>query len=314
MKPFRKHVALAIDGGGMRGIIITRALQRLEEAFGLPAHHIFRLTAGTSTGSIIAAGIAAKLSAKQMYKLYVELGPMIFTKTWRKWFFPLTRYRYDNAPLIEALKYSLGDCTMGDFWKTDPPTDVVITTFDLVENRTRFIKPWKEATRDWQVAHAVLASSSVPTYFPVVEGRFADGGVGSYANPCYLAAYELRFCLGWDPAETTLISLGTGRFPHHFNSEQANRLWAWEWINPVVDAFQRSAGDQQVHLVDTFFKDLDFRRFQIDLEEEITMDDVSRIPELTSYGDQLGKMIIEDQVDRFQGIVPKRVVSREELP
>lgn len=314
MKPFRKHVAIAIDGGGIRGIIATRALQHLEKALGLPLHHVFRLTAGTSTGSIIAAGIASQLSASQMYKLYVELGPQIFSKTWRSWLFPLTRYRYDNQPLVKALNRYLGDCTMGDFWKSDPPTDVVITTFDLVENRTRFIKPWKDEYRTWQVAKAVLTSSTVPTYFPVMDGRYVDGGVGSYANPCYIAAYELRFCLGWNPAETTLISLGTGRSPHHFNPSQANRLQAWEWISPVMDAFQRSAGDQQVHLVDTFFKDLDFRRFQIDLEEPIAMDSVRHIPELTAYGNRMGEMILQDQFDRAQGIVPKRAVTLNESP
>ena len=51
MKPFRKHVAIAIDGGGIRGVAVTRALMMLEEALSLPSHHIFRLTAGTSTGS-----------------------------------------------------------------------------------------------------------------------------------------------------------------------------------------------------------------------------------------------------------------------
>jgi len=31
MKPFRKHVAIAVDGGGIKGVIVTRALAILEE-------------------------------------------------------------------------------------------------------------------------------------------------------------------------------------------------------------------------------------------------------------------------------------------
>jgi len=314
MKPLRKNVAIAIDGGGIRGVIVARALQYLEKAVGLPLHHIFRLTAGTSTGAIIAAGIAANLDASRLFKLYVDLGATVFPRTWRSRLFPLTRYRYENAALVDALSQYLGDCRMGDFWQSDPPTDVVITTFDLRENRTRFVKPWKDHYRDWKVAKAVLASSTVPTYFPVVDSRYVDGGVGSYANPCYLAAYELRFCLGWKPSETTLISLGTGRFPRHFSERQIDNLWAWEWISPVLDAFRRSAGDQQVHLVDTFFKELDFRRFQIDLEEQIPMDAVDRIPELTVYGDRLGAMILHDKFDSAQGIIPKRAPGLFEAP
>ena len=63
MKPFRKNVAIAIDGGGIKGIIITKALSMVEEHLSLPVKDIFHLTAGTSTGSVIAAGIAAGLTA-----------------------------------------------------------------------------------------------------------------------------------------------------------------------------------------------------------------------------------------------------------
>ncbi|MCJ7626007.1 MAG: patatin-like phospholipase family protein [Anaerolineaceae bacterium] len=308
MNPFRKHIAIAIDGGGIRGVIPTRALMHLESALSLPVQHIFRLAAGTSTGAIIAAGIAAGMTAREMCQLYIDLGPLIFKKTWRHWLWPLTRYRYPNRPLISSLERLLGDRIMGDFWDADLPTDVVITAFDLKENRSLFIKPWKDEYREWPVARAVLASCTVPTYFPVLDGRYVDGGVGSYANPCYLAAYELRYCLGWDLSETTLISLGTGRSPHHFEPQQANRLWPWEWIEPGLGAFSQSADDQQVHLVETFFPELDFRRFQVDLRQPIAMDDVGMVPRLAVYGDELGRMILNDQVDRSQGVLPKRVL------
>lgn len=310
MKPFRKHVAVAIDGGGIRGVIVTRALMMLEQTLNLPVQHIFRLTAGTSTGSIIAAGIGAGLTAQQMYQLYIDLGPVVFQRSWRSLLWPLTRYRYPNEPLHHYLLDFLGTGVMGDFWEADPPTDVVITVFDLLENRSRFVKPWKEEYRDWQIAKTVLASCTVPTYFPAVDGRYVDGGVGSYANPCYLAAYEAYYCLGWDPAETTLISLGTGRIPRHF--EDGNRLWPWQWITPVLDAFTGSADDQQVHLVENFFPALDFRRFQVNLAQPIAMDDIHLIPRLIVYGDELGRMILNDQIDRAQGIIPKRVPLQEE--
>jgi len=299
MKPFRKHVALAVDGGGIRGVIATQALAMLEDHLGRPAHEIFRLLAGTSTGSIISAGIGSGLFARELHQLYVERAEEVFPQTWRSWMWPLTRFRYPQEPLRQALEDTFGSLLMGDLWNREQPTDVVITVFDLVENRTRFIKPFKtKAGYDrWSVAQAVLASASPPTYFPPVEGRFVDGGVGSYQNPCYLAAYEAYFVLNWDPQETTLISLGTGRDPHYLDPAQIKNFSAWDWISPVLGAFSQSADDQQVHLVDTFFDQLDFRRFQVDLDQPIAMDDVSKIPELVSYGEALGKMILEDELD-----------------
>jgi len=297
MKPFRKNVAIAIDGGGIKGVIVTRALSILEQSLKQPLHQVVRLVAGTSTGSIISAGIASGMTADELYQLYVDLGKTIFPKSWRTFFFPLSRFRYPSKPLSAALNKYIGNRKMGDFWTANPPIDVVITTFDLVDNHTRFIKPWKDEYKDWPVVRAVLASSSVPTYFPVVEGRFVDGGVGAYANPCYLAAYELMYCLNWDPAETTLISLGTGRDPHDVHVGQISRYYAWNWISPVLGAFLQSADDQQVNLVKTFFNQLDFRRFQVDLQQPIEMDDPSKIPQLSGYGEDLGNMILNDLVD-----------------
>lgn len=306
MQPFRKNVALAVDGGGIKGAIVTRALSMVETYLGRRSHDIFRLTAGTSTGSIISAGIAAGLSAHEMDNLYADLGHEVFKKTLRSLTFPLSRYRYRREPLEEMLRLYLGDGCMGDFWSASPATDVVITTFDLETNHTRFVKPWKEEYKSWPVVKAVLASSTVPTYFPVVDGHLIDGGVGAYSNPAYLAAYEMIYCLGWDPAESTLISVGTGREPHLFNRESANRLFAWQWIDPILGAFLQSADDQQVNLVENFFKQLDFRRFNVELRQPISMDDPSKIADLQIYGEELGTRILNDEIDRSMGVVPKR--------
>jgi hypothetical protein len=308
MKPLRKHVAIAIDGGGIRGIIVTRALTMLEEELGQPLDKIARLYAGTSTGSIISAGLATGLSAAKMHELYLGLGESIFRKSWRTFFFPFSRYRYPQEPLKAALQATFGNMKMGDFWSHDTLTftDVVITSFDVLTNKTCFIKPWKLQYQDWPVVKAVLASSSVPTYFPIVDGRYLDGGVGSYGNPCYQAAYELSFCLGWKPEETTLISLGTGRDPEAAHPENFTRYWPWNWLDPVLDAFLSSANDQQVRIVETFFKKLDFRRFQVDLKTTMPMDDPSRMPELLEYGQQMGKMILEDQVDTAIKLKPSK--------
>lgn len=306
MKPFRKNVAIAIDGGGIRGVIPARALMMLEEKLGKNCHEIFRLSAGTSTGSILAAGIAHGLHAGQMCDLYARLGNEVFRKTLRSRLWFAVSYRYPRDPLEEALRENLGEGCLGDLWTAVPPTDLVVTTFDVTENRTRFLKPWKEEYTDWPLVQAVLSSAAAPTYFPVVDGRFIDGGIGSYNNPCYLAAYEIKYCLKWKLEETTLISLGTGRPPDEIEEGQASKFTPIQWIGHLLDAFSNSADDQQVHLVDTFFKKLDFRRFQVDLEAVIGLDQPETIPELIKYGEKMGAMLLNDEVDRAQNVSPLR--------
>ncbi len=306
MKAFRKNLAIAVDGGGIRGVMVTKALTMVEAELKQPLHERARLYAGTSTGSIISATLAAGFTAQQIHDLYLQLGSVIFRPSWRTLFFPLTRYRYPSEPLEKALHDQLGDRKMKDYWKDLALRDVVITAFDVLQNSTCFIKPWKLQYQDWPVVKAVLASSCVPTYFPPVDGRYVDGGVGSYANPCYLAAYEAEFCLGWKPEETTLISLGTGRSPNPVKSGDPSHFQAWDWLEPVLDAFLGSASDQQVRLVDTFFKKLDFRRFQVEIDTAIPMDDPSQIPALVDYGTKLGQMILEDRTDSAAKIKPAK--------
>ncbi|HEY5271457.1 MAG TPA: hypothetical protein VII97_14055, partial [Anaerolineales bacterium] len=125
---------------------------------------------------------------------------------------------------------------------------------------------------------------------------------------------EAQFCLKWNPKETTLISLGTGRDPQTIKPGQPGRFMAWEWLTPTLDAFLASADDQQVHLVETFFQDLDFRRFQVDLTEALPLDDPRQIPKLVQYGEQMGKKILTDQYDRALGVTPELPLSKRAIP
>jgi len=309
MKPFRKNVAIAIDGGGIRGVIVTKALSMLEKELARPLHDVFRLTAGTSTGSIIAAGLASGLTAEHLYQMYLRLGREIFVRNLRTslWFF--FNHRYLTHPLEQTLRVYFDDKTIGDLWKADPATDIVLTTFDIVENRTRFVKSYKSKYKNWPLVKAVLASSAAPTYFPSVDGRFIDGGVGSYNNPCYLAAYEIQYRLPWKLEETTLISIGTGRVPGQITQGAVDHFLPIQYISPLIDAFSHSAADQQVDLVKKLFQRLDFRRFQVDLETPIALDDAAKIPEMIHYGEQLGKMILHDETDRAMRLAPDHVPS-----
>lgn len=319
MKPFRKNVAIAIDGGGIRGVIVTKALSILEKEMNRPLHDVFRLTAGTSTGSIIAAGLASGLSAAQLLDMYVKLSGNVFKRSVRTALWYVFNHRYMDPPLHASLQTNFGDKTVGDLWKEDPPTDIVLTTFDVVENRTRFIKSYKSEYADWPLVKAVLASAAAPTYFPAVDGQFIDGGVGSYNNPCYLAAYEVQYSLPWKPEETTLLSIGTGREKGHIQKGTVDRFLPPQYIGPLIDAFTHCAADQQVDLVTKLFPALDFRRFQVDLQQPIPLDDISQLQAMISYGEQLGMMILTDQTDGAMNIMPQaapldaaqRLISRE---
>ncbi len=306
MKPFKKHLAIAIDGGGVRGAMVTRALMQVEKATGINLSERAELFVGTSAGSIIATSLAVGNSATKMDGLYVDLCREIFKKNWRTW--PLinlfVNYQYPNDGLKKTLIDLLGKQTLGEFSANNPNSNIVMTSFNLVESRTRFIKTNKEEYKDWPVYKAAMASSAAPTFLPAIDGQFIDGAIGSYNNPCYLAAYEIDQMLKWKHSDVTLISLGTGRSPSTIKKGDVDSFNTITWLTPILDSFGYSAQDQQVNLVDTYFPNLDFRRFQIDMNRPIAVDDLSAVSEILAYGDQLGQKILNDELDHAMNLTP----------
>ncbi|NEZ67717.1 hypothetical protein D0962_33995 [Leptolyngbyaceae cyanobacterium CCMR0082] len=80
-----KFFILACDGGGIRGLASAKILAELEKRLKerkpeRALHSYFKLIAGTSTGSIIACGLANGSSADKIQGLYRDQGIKIFPK------------------------------------------------------------------------------------------------------------------------------------------------------------------------------------------------------------------------------------------
>lgn len=82
---------LSIDGGGIRGVIAAEILLKMEEALREYNPKCQRLSdyfdfiCGTSTGSILATGLAVGMSADQLLEIYKQKGKLIFTKEQHTW-------------------------------------------------------------------------------------------------------------------------------------------------------------------------------------------------------------------------------------
>lgn len=74
-KPFR---VLALDGGGLRGIFTAAVLCEAERVFGPAFIESVDLLVGTSTGGIIALGLASGKTPSDLLGFYRNAGPRIF--------------------------------------------------------------------------------------------------------------------------------------------------------------------------------------------------------------------------------------------
>jgi predicted acylesterase/phospholipase RssA len=238
-KENQKHKILALDGGGIRGILTLEVLARLEEMLakatgtgsGFRLCHFFDYVGGTSTGAIIAAGLARGMSARELLEFYQKTGPAMFDKQ-----FILKRWNalYKSKPLKKELQKTFGAET------TLKPDDLECLLLAVTRNRTTD-SPWPISSNPqakynalsrpdcnlkipmWQI---VRASTAAPVFFPpeVIwwdpedDSKafvFVDGGLTPYNNPAFLLyrmATESGYRLNWAGGEDKLlvISLGTG--------------------------------------------------------------------------------------------------------
>src|SRR5271163_4191841 len=78
---------LAIDGGGIRGVLSLQILQEIEQLLIKESKvadyrlaDYFDYVAGTSTGGIVAAGIAVGMSVKEILDFYLRSGAAMFDR------------------------------------------------------------------------------------------------------------------------------------------------------------------------------------------------------------------------------------------
>jgi hypothetical protein len=279
--PNRRRI-LALDGGGVRGIITLHALRAMEGVLGQSCFQTFHGFAGTSTGAIIAGALAYGLSVDQLIDLYRERRQEIFSRTLSSYFLGPLVTRYRKGPIREILRDFFGDVTLEQLRK-----DIFITATDTVRSETTYFTAYTQPNenrygfyKELRLRDVIEASLSAPTYFPP-HGRFIDGGVGAYNNPAYAATVEaLRYSRepGQGPGpgvyeENALdvVSFGTGAQPQLMEPGEAARTSVLGWLGYVIGEGMDQANVQQSQIcaqeLDLKEKAIRFYRYQLYLSD-----------------------------------------------
>lgn len=275
------RMILSVDGGGVRGIIPLACLVRLESRLGKSSREIFSMAAGTSTGAVIAAGVALGVSARGLLALYRDLAQQAFRRLpWWQVLFNGGNHRY-TLDFIGRVLNEMGALIP----LNDLAIDVLITAKNTVSSRTDFfVRDHPSNASRWgrlSLRDAVLASVAAPTYFPphqaAYEGEdyvWIDGGVGVAGNPCYQAAVEaIHFSGGaYPPGAVRMLTFGTGRSPHAIDAPRANIV---QWGAWVLSELLEDAGDWQTYITRREYGltgRIDVRRYQLDLTPQVMND------------------------------------------
>jgi len=249
---------LALDGGGIRGLITVEVLAEIErrlqgdrgDEFVLA--DAFDYVAGTSTGAIIATCVALGMRVDEIRAFYLASGKDMFDKASL-----LRRFRtkFEDEKLAAKLKGVLGEhTTLGSEdlrtlllivmrnATTDSPWPLSNNPGALYNLRSRTVEG-KACNLDLPLWQLVRASTAAPTYFPpeVIDAGglepfvMVDGGITTYNNPAFLlflmaTAEPYRLCWPTGVDKMLLVSIGTGTSP------KANQDLTPEDMNLVYNA------------------------------------------------------------------------------
>ena len=298
---------LSLDGGGIRGVLSATLLKEVEtivrEKKGQELYEYFDLVAGTSTGSILAAGIACQMNAQQMIDIYQKEGKNIFLDSvrWqRKWrklsqifgshvLYPHERGEQGLAKVLEkALCESpvgkkLGKCpTMAEI-KQHTTSQLLILAYDVLSRNTTWFTnddstEWYYDTELWKIC---TASASAPTFFPPYKLPYygeslphIDGGVAAN-NPgltaiCHALSMTTEGKTNPNIEQIAILSIGTGQTTRPYTYAEIKKWGSLDWVTNIPNIFLAPAAENSAYIASRMFMRIDpqnYLRLDFDLNK-----------------------------------------------
>jgi uncharacterized protein len=245
---------LSLDGGGIKGLFSAAVMTHLEKDLNAKISDHFDLIVGTSTGGLLAIGLAIGMPPQELVHFYVKSGPKIFPNSMgakTKHFFKI---KYNADALECSLKDCFGRKTLADCFKR-----LVIPSYNIGEDDIYLFKTphHKRLTRDWKIPlwKVAMATSAAPTYFPAFRKldhiRLIDGGVWAN-NPTMVGIVEAISMLNISLSSIKVCSLGT-TVEINGRPKKLDEGGLWQWKNDAVEVIMRGqsigAYTQALHLI-----------------------------------------------------------------
>ncbi len=214
-RPFR---ILSLDGGGIRGLFAASYLAEIERRYlnGVSIGRYFDMVAGTSTGGIIALGLASGMTAAEVSKIYTERGEFIFPPAkpltgWWRWLKSIRSPRHRTEDLRNELLRVFDHKVLNDV-----ACRVVVPCFEAEHGEPFIYKtphhPIYQRDRHKSLVDIALHTAAAPSYLAAVENhgyKMLDGGIWAN-NPVMIAVVDVLANYDIAPDNIRVLTLGTG--------------------------------------------------------------------------------------------------------
>lgn len=282
--PEKPLKVITFDGGGIRGLFSLYLYEEIQRHMGgKKLIDAVDWVAGTSTGGIIALGLAHEIPVENLISLYKDDAEKIFQKKLCQPVLSLFAEKYSDKGLETELKRLFGTTkALGDLTK-----GIVITAVDIEGGNEKRPGPYIingrkknfQSLKLWEVARATAAA---PTYFEPYYGleghSLVDGGLVAN-HPGMTAVAEIASLYGSEKKFGILelmkvISFGTGTYYNSITRGKSDDMGLLEWAGPISSLMMRDTSQ----LVDKQLKGLlgsHYLRLNSPLNSKIKLDGIS---------------------------------------
>lgn len=309
---------LAIDGGGIRGIIPAMVLAEIEKRTNKPISELFQLIAGTSTGGIITLGLTKpdskgkpQYKASDLVELYQREGKQIFARSLVHRFRALDfilREKYPARGIESVLRKYFAETRL-----KEALTEVLITAYDTESRDSWFFKSIKAKDHnhpeaDFLMRDVARATSAAPTYFSPAKLKshtmvdyysLIDGGVFAN-NPAMCAYVEAINRYREIPEDILVLSLGTGELTRPLPYVKVKH-WGVRWAQPILNIVFDGVSDTVDYQLRQLLRSGEdgkerYYRFQVRLEPDNDQMDTTNPDQI-----HLFKLLAKKMIDEKDG-------------
>jgi patatin-like phospholipase/acyl hydrolase len=255
---------LSIDGGGIKGLYSASILASFESKTGKKITDYFDMICGTSTGGLIAIGLANGMSSQALVDLYTTKGSSIFPTSnsyfirgFQNSYKIMRQLFFSNKHSVKPLKRILEDL-FGDKTMNDSNNLLCIPSFNLTNGQPKVFKKSGRQTEHFvdntiKLVDIALATSAAPSYYPIHKHNnflYTDGGVWAN-NPSLcglLEALDYYVGEGKEFEDYSILSISSITTPNGWvsTSNKSKSIIGWK------EKMFQTALDGQSYFTDYF--------------------------------------------------------------
>ncbi|HEY9048883.1 MAG TPA: patatin-like phospholipase family protein [Ohtaekwangia sp.] len=320
---------LSIDGGGLRGIVPVRILQKIESITQKKIQDTFDMMAGTSTGGLLVSCMTLrdskgqpKYSLDDIGSIYINKGDIIFPirsgigKFFHR-FSNLFSPAYSASGLEKVLKEYVTEQRIKEALRP-----ILVSTYDLNSNKPVFFK--SSEANDNEEANARIydicrATSAAPTYLPAYTFQYKgnrltgiDGGV--YVNNPTMAAiaeiskygnrgyYKKKDGTDVKYSDIRVLSLGTGSYNGTITEKEAVGWGELQWVTQITNIMMRGVNQTTDYESGEMLDPGSYLRLSINIPEEKYSDMADARKETLDYLEKQVSEQVTDNTDKLAAL------------